>query len=41
MEDNEKRDYHTPVLREHGRVTDTTRDGNDDPLVLDDIDCWS
>lgn len=49
MEENEKRewevttvkrDWHTPVLRKNA-VQDVTRDGNDDPLVLDDIDCWS
>jgi len=36
-----KCDYHTPVLREHGRVTDTTGDAGNDPLMLDAPECWS
>jgi len=37
----EKREYHEPELRSHGKVTDTTRDEWDEPYDADDILCWS
>ena len=42
MEDNEKREYHTPELRLHGKVGDITRDSSDDPYDFSDgIECYS
>ena len=38
----ELKKYHMPELRLHGKVTDVTRDGSDDPYNFSDgIECYS
>ena len=36
----EKKLYHEPELREHGKLTTITQDAFDDPLGLDSPDCY-
>lgn len=36
----EKKEYHEPEIRDHGKLTVVTQDAFDDPFALDDIECW-
>jgi len=37
MKEEEKKEWKTPELRKHGKVTEVTKENGFDP---DDTDCW-